>query len=340
MKFFIALPVFFTTTLFADPLLHYDGMITQAFEKHGKNITLMRVNLSQKIIKTIQKNATSTYLMKSTPSTEQSIQLGMNGIPVADQGDHGSCVNFAIIEAISAIEAKPYSELCSLSLGKYLENVGYKQSGWNGQLVRNVLARIEEFGLVSLNDQKKHGCGGLHEYPLNGEESQAITPEEYHQISIDSSETGLQNWSNYYDIEQWVNQKIPVEQILNHTKQALSQKHRVILSFLIPSFVDHFGAVGSYQSEHDTWVLNEKLLKDIQSYLAKSWLWGGHAVIITGFDDAAEVLDDEGQSHRGILTLRNSWGESVGNHGDFYMSYDYFKLLAVELNELANQSTN
>ncbi len=40
--------------------------------------------------------------------------------------------------------------------------------------------------------------------------------------------------------------------------------------------------------------------------------------------------------NQGLLTLRNSWGEEVGDHGNYYMSYDYFLKLAVEEQVIAN----
>ena len=57
-------------------------------------------------------------------------------------------------------------------------------------------------------------------------------------------------------------------------------------------------------------------------------------MIITGFNDYATATDKDGRVHRGLLTLRNSWGNKVGNEGDFYMSYDYFKLLTIEVQRI------
>merc|ERR1711976_926971 len=39
---------------------------------------------------------------------------------------------------------------------------------------------------------------------------------------------------------------------------------------------------------------------------------GGHCVCIVGYDDACQVL-----------VARNSWGSSFGDHGFFYMPYDF-----------------
>lgn len=42
---------------------------------------------------------------------------------------------------------------------------------------------------------------------------------------------------------------------------------------------------------------------------------GGHAVVAVGYDDEEDWL-----------IVRNSWGESWGDHGYFYLPYDFFKL--------------
>lgn len=63
-------------------------------------------------------------------------------------------------------------------------------------------------------------------------------------------------------------------------------------------------------------------------------------MIITGYDDNAIAVDADGQPHHGLLTLRNSWGEAVGDHGNFYMSYDYFKILAIEVQRIRSINTS
>ncbi|HBB53267.1 MAG TPA: peptidase C1 [Legionellales bacterium] len=332
--FFICLCV--QSLSYAQAHLFFDKVIHQSLHQ-AKIVSVMKVKMTPELMQTLERNASKVPVQKSTSSASSSIQLGMNHIPVADQGYHGSCVTFAIIEAISAIQSKPYSELCTLSLGQYLENNGYKKSGWNGQMTRNVLARIEDFGIVNLETQKSIGCGGLLEYPLDEKESQPTNLEVFKQISEPIQKSGLGGWSNYYDVNQWINQNIPSEQILNQTKLALHRHNRVIISVLLPIYMEDFGAIGTYHSQHDTWLANQDLMEAVVHIHEIFWLWGGHAMIITGYDNEAIVYDKEGQAHQGVFTLRNSWGSGAGDHGDFYMTYDYFKLLAVELNELSSK---
>ena len=57
-------------------------------------------------------------------------------------------------------------------------------------------------------------------------------------------------------------------------------------------------------------------------------------MIITGYDNDAITVDDEGQKHQGLLTLRSSWGKDAGDQGNFYMSYDYFRVFVLEAQQI------
>ena len=48
-----------------------------------------------------------------------------------------------------------------------------------------------------------------------------------------------------------------------------------------------------------------------------------HAIIIAGYDNEAVAVDNKGQKHKGLLTLRNSWG-------------GYAKLLTFELHRISS----
>jgi C1A family cysteine protease len=61
---------------------------------------------------------------------------------------------------------------------------------------------------------------------------------------------------------------------------------------------------------------------------------GGHELVVTGYDDKAVAYDQEGRKHQGLLILRNSWSDEVGDHGEYYMSYDYFKMYVMEVQEI------
>ena len=61
-------------------------------------------------------------------------------------------------------------------------------------------------------------------------------------------------------------------------------------------------------------------------------------MIIVGYDDDAVAVDQQGRKYQGLFTLRNSWGQSIGDKGNFYMSYDYFKTLADEVQRIRHLS--
>ena len=327
----------FTNLIFAQQHFNYDGVITKTLNTPSpKQVTLMKIEMSDQLKNTFKKNLSHHPMLKANATSNHAIQLGMNQIPVADQGLHGSCVVFAITAALNAIKGQPLSELCTLSLGQYIEMNGYRSSGWHGQIIRDVMSRLDDYGIISLNQQKQHGCGGMTEYPTKEFNlPNPMSPEEYRLMSQSLDDVGLDSWSNYYDINQWINKNIPGEQVLSLTKKALLNQHRVVIGVLIPALFGNLGASGQYHEKYDTWVITseiEDLIKHIDSSL---WLWGGHAMVITGFDDNALSIDDEGKTHKGLLTLRNSWGSEAGDHGDFYMSYDYFMHLALELEEIS-----
>jgi len=337
-KIITGLCLFFSFSLSAAQYYAYDGVISKTINTDmPKKVTLMKVRMSKDFMNTMKRNLNKRPILMATNTTQTSVQLGMGNIPVADQGYHGSCVVFSVTEALSALNGTPLSELCTLGLGQYIENNGFGLSGWNGQTIKNVMSRLDDFGIVYLDTQLANGCGGLNAYP--GKEfkfPQDITPEEYSKISNSVESIGLDSWTNYYDINQWINKTLPGEQILNLTKNALNHQHRVVVGVLVPALYGTLGAFGQYNVNNDTWVINSQtaeLIKDIDN---NPQSWGGHAMIITGYDDNAVAIDEDGKEHKGLITLRNSWGADAGDNGDFYMSYDYFMHLALELVEITN----
>lgn len=118
-----------------------------------------------------------------------------------------------------------------------------------------------------------------------------------------------------------------INKTINEIKSALNEHDRVTLGvFLIDFDLGTAGAAGTHMTNFDTWVLTPEIARNI--YLRP--LFGGHEMIITGYDDDAVAIDDQGRQYKGLFTLRNSSGEHLENKGDVYMSYDYFKVLVNE----------
>lgn len=303
-----------------------------------KIIRLLRIELSDEAKKRLQIAAqyalAHTHQFAPTSSNSENlglpkkVNLGMHKVPVLDQGMHGTCVTFAVTGAIDAIIGKGdyVSQLCNLQLGNYLEQHGYGWSGWDGSNDYHVIDQIVEFGIVNKKKQHASGCGGFKHYPTYYWKTpkSSITPEKYHPMS-EMIFGKVVNWSNVYDYRD------PVK-TLDNVKQALNAKNRVVFGIMLPRpDLGCAGAVGKYKTWifKDTWVLTPDILKDVGK--VKS----GHEMIIIGYDDNAVAVDNKGKKHKGLLLLRNSWGRLVGDYGTFYMSYDYFKLLADSVKQLS-----
>ncbi|WP_133128123.1 C1 family peptidase [Legionella nagasakiensis] len=298
-----------------------------------KQITLLKLQLSDKAQQTFRNRAKlaankNAGLMFSAKLPRQ-VQLGMNNVPVLDQGSHGTCATFANTAAVdAALDKGDYiSQLCQLQLGRYFENNAYGPSGWGGSLGPIVLHQMEIFGVVNKAQQKSYGCGGFTDYPSYGADPDTeMSLPEYHQISENISQEGF-GWSPMLDIYQAVLRETDTSRILNDIKSALHDGERVTFGVLLVDLhLGVVGAVGKHHAGNDTWVLTPEIVRDLEDDVE----FAGHEMIITGYDDNAVAIDEHGREHRGLLTLRNSWGKGIGDKGDFYMSYDYFKGLVIE----------
>lgn len=308
-------------------------------ENHAKSIKLLQFQLSDKAKRTLANNAANAIAKTkqfapmagaSYGKFPSSLQLGMNDVPVLDQGAHGSCVTFAITGAVDAALSQGdfISQLCQLQLGNYLAANGYGVSGWDGSLGRFVLSQMDAFGIVSKTKEAESGCGGLYIYPKQeADPTSFMTIEEYHRLS----EPMNLYWSPILDFYEAHLDKIDTNKTLADVKKSLVNGERVTFEVLLLDFeLGTAGAVGKKGDNYDTWVLTPEIARDV--YLNPNF--GGHEMIITGYDDKAIAVDDDGRTYQGLLTLRNSWGEQFGDHGDFYMSYDYFKLLVLEAQQI------
>ncbi|ARG97465.1 C1 family peptidase [Legionella micdadei] len=308
-------------------------------KENEKEIQLLRIELSDEEKALLEMRAREASLHRNQFSLDSSsqestlpnaIQLGMNKVPVLDQGRHGTCVTFAVTGALDALIGKGdyVSQLCHLQLGNYLENHGYSSSGWDGSNASSVISQISQYGIINKEKQRKFGCGVLKEYPLNGKTPKSyIEPDKFASMS-ELIFGHLANWSNSY-------YRLDSSKTLNEVKQALNSGDRLVFAVRLPrTDLGTVGAVGKYKTwiDKDTWVLTQEIIDGIKN--VKS----AHEMIITGYDDNAVAFDNKGKKHKGLLILRNSWGAWAGNYGEFYMSYDYFKLLTFEVKRFSPNS--
>lgn len=295
-----------------------------------KEITLLQVELSDHALQKLSDRVDDLLDDKVVIRGASKVQLGMENVPVLDQGRHGACVVFATLGAIDAVLKKGdyLSELCLLQLGRYIERNSYSPSGWEGSTGENVLNQLRMFGLVSKSQELANGCGGLTKYPLNdeGEPGTEMSLEEYHQLS-EPMKVDMVGWSDLLDIYQVFLDKIDMKMVLKQVKDSLNGGDRITFGVLLPDVNQGVvGAVGRYHADDDSWILTPKIAKDMKTQK----ITAAHEMIITGYDDNAVAIDEEGHKYKGLFTLRNSWGTNIGDKGNFYMSYDYFKALALE----------
>lgn len=301
-----------------------------------KNVTILKVKLTEKekqalAMRTPRKSTSHSLTGSKMPAA---IQLGMNGVPVLNQGRHGSCVTFADSAALNAALGKGdyISQLCSLELGTHLERNGYIPSGWNGSWGPLVLEQMMRFGIVSKDTQRAKSCANVNEYPLTNKDDlgneMALT--EYKSVSENINDKIF--WTHLFSNDQVFDWKTDapekMQEVLNNVKRAIVKGHRLTVgTFLIIQPGCRAGACASTKASFDTWALTSNL--ETPPYEV-----GGHELVITGFDDNAVAYDSFGGRHQGLLKLRNSWGADAGDNGEYYMSYDYFIKYVNEVQEI------
>ena len=302
----------------------------------SKQIKLLHVQLSSQAQKNIAQrlNAIDTHPNQpSNSSLPSTIQLAMNKVPVLDQGMFGSCVTFAVTGALDAAlgQGDYISQLCSLQLGLEFEQQGYRMSGWSGSFGSYVLSQLQSFGIINKANQKQYGCGGYKNYPSFLQPVKGMSLSDYRQYSENLANDGP-IYSTIIDANQAFNDGVDMDNSLDQVKKALNRGHRVNFGVLLPRVeLGVAGAQGWHHYVKDSWVISWDIKKYVTS---KELISAGHEMIITGYDDGAVAMDNFGVRHFGLLTLRNSWGSRVGDYGDFYMSYDYFKAFAMEAHEI------
>ncbi|OAJ33504.1 C1 family peptidase [Piscirickettsia salmonis] len=318
-----------------------------------QQVTLMKVSLSpeqqaekvSKISKALENTQqTPNFNMPAINHSTQK-QLGMAGVPVHSQGRHGSCVTFANAAAVDAhlgltSTYNQMSELCNLELGKYIKNPDV-MGGWEGSWGPKVLWQITEYGFMSRDQESEmidgvYVCGGLSRYPTYDESQTGtyITSEVFRQFS-----------DKRFTDKDW--RKIPIDEsvTLSMVKRALNLGHRVTVGSLLAvvpkeSTKGMPGTLvigGSYNdAPDDTWVM----IPEVKDFVAQK-SYGGHEMIITGYNDqrCANITFgvESGKQQCGLLTLRNSWGSSAGDHGNYYMTYEFFTQMVMEAQEIGRR---
>ncbi|MGV3739783.1 MAG: C1 family peptidase [Gammaproteobacteria bacterium] len=308
------------------------SLAMQATKHTPKRVSLLKLKFTDETKKKLERRIDDLIHHSKAPTLghyPRAVQLGMNDVPVLDQGEHGTCMLFAMTAALDAALGKGdyISQLCYLDLSQYLSRNTYLPNAWAGSWGQDLANQIAMFGVVPKTVQQSGGCMGRVDYPLFGEPiNDELSVFDYHQISEPIQEKNIAFVPLILE-EQINSNYINRDHLLYKIKSILNQGERVTCSLLLLGLQrGDIIANGSYHVTNDTWVL----LPNMAQELANDEQSAGHAFVITGYDDDAIAIDTKGQLHRGLLTLRNSWGTLVGDQGDFYVTYAYFKAALLE----------
>ena len=258
------------------------------------------------------------------------VKVGMQLTPVLDRGYHGSCVTFAVTAALdAALGAGDYiSQLCNLELGSYLAiHDKINASGWNGSSAPWVLQQVSDYGIISQNYQKLNGCAGVRQYPLHNETDEGTSMSESEFLAHSIPLSNLINWEALLTDEESLSTQVNMSQVIYQIKEELAKGNRLTVGMLLDVNYGDAGAVGTNRAFNDSWMLTPEIVTDAMN----GDIYAGHELVITGYDDNLEVTDNNGHVNRGVFTLRNSWSRLAGDSGDYYVSYDYLRFLALEV---------
>lgn len=261
------------------------------------------------------------------------INLLMNNVPVLNQGKHDTDVTFAATAAVEAAYGMSdyISQLCSLELGTYLESQDPNYpAGWNGSWSNAVLTQMRYYGAISKVNQAKYGCAGVYEYPLNdanntGKPMSALEFRKYAEGVM-----GPMIWKTLIDPDTALSNKADPETVLTKVKSGLLRGHRALCGILVDTNVGYVGNLGKYNNANDSWTLTPEIVNDINN----GGSLGSHTMVVMGYNDNIVITNPDRTTTTGALICRNSWGPDAGDHGNYYVSYDYFKAMVLDAEEL------
>jgi hypothetical protein len=243
------------------------------------------------------------------------------------------------------------SPTCFIQLSRSLDN---KIAWWDDGVAVNALLYLTHYGVWTLKDQKniknssgEPACSGLATYPfIEGESNYFNAPEimdfdeHIQKVKTQQQRDGGNSKPMAIDVYQKHSHQIispddwrviisNIEQnpdnALHNIKNALYHKNRVIFGLLVDPFLSdrgkNLGALGNYKGlKKDTWLITPQIKQDLE----KKAYFASHSLIVIGYEDNACI-----NNQCGLLRVRNSIGSEMGYHGDYFISYAYFKLLAM-----------
>jgi hypothetical protein len=243
------------------------------------------------------------------------VDLTMGGIPVLDQGSEGTCASFAILAALEAELASvtgyfyDIDPQCSIELGNLLSPQGHNY--WDGATKYDsqfLMSALLNNGIVL----RGSGCTAANiVYPNTSE------------LLPDLNTYKLGNLNQYVNLNKvahiMVSSFKEMPFTLETVKLLLDKGHRVFSGIIMTPNTVGFPITFTNQNHVNggLWSCKNQAYPDYDFCLHQT---GAHAIVVMGYDDDQQ-----------LLKVRNSWGERVGDKGDFYMSYEYFNRMSVAI---------
>lgn len=291
------------------------------------------------------------------------VQLGMNGVPVLNSGwEWGACTTFSVTAGLDALFQlkgdQLISQTCFIQLARGLPT---SKKWWSGGHLVDALTILTRYGYWNQHQQEtitvkgNPACGGLKYYPISQGSNiedipnfSAMPKKEIDRVAENLMKKDGGNghpmaatlYKKYSDMRlkqrnwQVISTHINSTNslcVLSQIKKELSLGHRVLIGMYFNEYLeDHaktMGAIAYHHDKQDTWALTQKIYQDVKKNPKH---FGSHDILMTGYDNNACVRGKLLMPHKqcGLLKLRNSVGANVGDQGDFYMTYDYFRALS------------
>ena len=230
-----------------------------------------------------------------------SVDLGMENVPVLDQGQYGTCVTFSTTAALDARLKKGdfIDQQCTLALNKGLGN-----DYWNGaDNATQILDPLKQYGIIS-----KGNCFG----------DQYADPDQ----TVDTKTYQTKSTKKY---SSQINYTYYGTAVLADLKAGLKAGHRFAIGTALadtgdPISVNGFDMlISGNQTNGGLWACQQPS-SDTNYCGAQN---AGHEIVVIGYDDKQQ-----------LLKIRNSWSDQVGDQGDFYMTYTFYNAMVSDQTKL------